>query len=139
MPRRGSRVRISSSAPSQSLQPPEMQTFNTGVWRSLVACLTGGQEASGSSPDTPTKKHRMASAVLCFFSYDNNGTWTREGPERPVDVQDPEGNEGHLINTLRRSKARWTFEQRNTALHSAIITYFLYYIIQKLHIRAIIL
>ena len=36
--------------------PPEMQTLHTGVWRSLVACLTGGQEASGSSPDTPTIK-----------------------------------------------------------------------------------
>ncbi len=40
----------------QDLQPPEMQIFHTGVWRSLVACLTGGQEASGSSPDTPTKR-----------------------------------------------------------------------------------
>ena len=27
-----------------------------GVWRSLVARLTGGQEAMGSSPVTPTKK-----------------------------------------------------------------------------------
>ena len=27
----------------------------TGVWRSLVARLTGGQEAAGSSPVTPRK------------------------------------------------------------------------------------
>ena len=29
-----------------------------GVWRSLVSRLVRVQEASGSNPDTPTKKHR---------------------------------------------------------------------------------
>ena len=40
-----------------------------GVWRSLVACLTGGQEASGSSPDTPTIKAKtVANQRFLLFS-----------------------------------------------------------------------
>ena len=36
----------------------------TGVWRSLVSRLTGGQEAAGSSPVTPT-----STSVLIGFEY----------------------------------------------------------------------
>ena len=35
-----------------------------GVWRSLVSRLVRVQEASGSNPDTPTKKHPI---IGCFF------------------------------------------------------------------------
>ena len=38
-----------------------------GVWRSLVSRLVRVQEASGSNPDTPTKKQGRAFALSCFF------------------------------------------------------------------------
>ena len=38
-----------------------------GVWRSLVSRLVRVQEASGSNPDTPTKKNRAAFAALFFL------------------------------------------------------------------------
>ena len=60
------------------LQPPRMQPVYIGVWRSLVACLTGGQEASGSSPDTPTRIKRRVRPVF-FILFVIDGTWTREG------------------------------------------------------------
>jgi hypothetical protein len=33
--------------------------FETGVWRSWLACLTGGQEVASSSLATPTDKQRL--------------------------------------------------------------------------------
>ena len=41
--------------------------WDFGVWRSLVSRLVRVQEASGSNPDTPTKKTRAASAALSLF------------------------------------------------------------------------
>ena len=38
-----------------------------GVWRSLVSRLVRVQEASGSNPDTPTKKKRQFSKEDCRF------------------------------------------------------------------------
>ncbi len=38
-----------------------------GVWRSLVSRLVRVQEASGSNPDTPTKKAVEATASAAFF------------------------------------------------------------------------
>ena len=38
-----------------------------GVWRSLVSRLVRVQEASGSNPDTPTKKPMTALAVIGFL------------------------------------------------------------------------
>ena len=38
-----------------------------GVWRSLVSRLVRVQEASGSNPDTPTKKAESAYAVSVFL------------------------------------------------------------------------
>ena len=44
--------------------------YNTqaiGVWRSLVSRLVRVQEASGSNPDTPTKKMESVSADSIFL------------------------------------------------------------------------
>ena len=37
------------------------------MWRSLVSRLVRVQEASGSNPDTPTKKHRIGFIPVLFF------------------------------------------------------------------------
>ena len=37
------------------------------VWRSLVARLTGGQEAAGSSPVTRTSRRRLLERAVSFF------------------------------------------------------------------------
>ena len=42
-------------------------TLAIGVWRSLVSRLVRVQEASGSNPDTPTKKSLTAFAVRRFL------------------------------------------------------------------------
>ena len=45
--------------------------YYTWVWRSLVACLNGVQEAGGSSPLTQTKSNRMDFSIrLLFISQD---------------------------------------------------------------------
>ncbi len=36
------------------------------VWRSLVACLNGVQEAGGSSPLTQTNKKPVSYRLFCF-------------------------------------------------------------------------
>lgn len=48
-----------------------------GVWRSLVSRLVRVQEASGSNPDTPTKKGKNAGISRSFrrFSYLSGCAW----------------------------------------------------------------
>ena len=60
-----------------------------GVWRSLVSRLVRVQEASGSNPDTPTKKKRAALAALFLL--------VLSGFERPAPVDT-------LVQKLRASE-----------------------------------
>ena len=47
-------------------------TLAIGVWRSLVSRLVRVQEASGSNPDTPTKRQRLLLWMLPFhFNWQN--------------------------------------------------------------------
>ena len=39
------------------------------VWRSLVARLTGGQEAAGSSPVTRTSRKRLFERIVSFIFF----------------------------------------------------------------------
>ena len=39
-----------------------------GVWRSLVARLTGGQEAAGSNPVTPSQREIVVYSDLIAFT-----------------------------------------------------------------------
>ncbi len=43
--------------------------FVIGVWRSLVSRLVRVQEASGSNPDTPTKKQGWLMPSLLFYRH----------------------------------------------------------------------
>ena len=55
---------------SETLDKQPLFSYNSkaiGVWRSLVSRLVRVQEASGSNPDTPTKKDKVAFATLSFF------------------------------------------------------------------------
>ncbi len=51
------------------------------VWRSLVARLTGGQEAAGSSPVTRTSRKRLFERIVSFLFI------------RPIDPQWGSGTE----------------------------------------------
>ena len=46
------------------LSPAAGPTGGTGLWRSLVAHLTGGQVVAGSNPVSPTKERRRWKAVF---------------------------------------------------------------------------
>src|SRR3712207_9473578 len=49
-----------------------------GLWRSLVAHLSGGQGVAGSNPVTPTEEPQVSSTVAAFM----DPTPTGERPER---------------------------------------------------------
>ena len=47
----------------------EYNVMVNGVWRSLVSRLVRVQEASGSNPDTPTKRRPSERMAFFFFDY----------------------------------------------------------------------
>ncbi len=56
-----------------------------GLWRSLVAHLTGGQGVAGSNPVNPTMKHQVTGIVRWPFSLPSNAPflkWSRNGQVR---------------------------------------------------------
>ena len=99
-----------------------IMSFVIGVWRSLVSRLVRVQEASGSNPDTPTKKPKSAFAGFGFFFV--------LGFERAVNALrrqktcPPEFSEGHLsYYTLLDLTLTWItnkvrFRRYSNATHS---------------------
>ena len=65
------------------------QLFRVGMWRSLVAHLTGGQGVAGSNPVIPTIFHRVLRQVppprgACFCVRGHAGVTTRHALGPPV-------------------------------------------------------
>ena len=73
-----------------------------GVWRSLVSRLVRVQEASGSNPDTPTKKERPPKRWAFFFAR-LTGIRTIKC-NCPVDSCLPTARRRQLLDLLHRRK-----------------------------------
>src|ERR1700722_7526260 len=58
----------SGAAAAVGFRPLPMIQAATGLWRSLVAHLTGGQVVAGSNPVSPTKGHAGQSAFAAIAS-----------------------------------------------------------------------
>src|SRR4029079_15716214 len=51
-----------------------------GVWRSLVAHLTGGQGVAGSNPVSPTEENRRSEAISATYRYRRYGRFSARSP-----------------------------------------------------------
>jgi hypothetical protein len=52
----------------------------SGLWRSMAARLTGGQEVAGSNPASPTRRNPVATTVTGFLCFCGFSTCGRLGP-----------------------------------------------------------
>src|SRR6187401_2752017 len=76
-----------------------------GMWRSLVAHLTGGQGVAGSNPVIPTEKSREPKGSRDFFVRGRNASSPGRSQRRTRRLQAFETSRAALRRTQRRRPA----------------------------------
>ncbi len=66
-------TRIDGTLPPFQCSLVVLSINHTGVWRSLVARLTGGQKVAGSNPVTPTFKSFVVNSLRKLLLGKNHG------------------------------------------------------------------